>query len=382
VEDPPAIEFDELLEGTDGAARDERRALLTELVREGFGADQLRRALAEDRLALLPVDRLFERSGSHTASEVAAAAGIELETLLTARSAFGIPAPDPGERALGESDIEMARRARTVLEAGVSLDQLVALNRVVGRSMQAVAAAARTMVAESSMRPGVTQRELAARWQQGAQGLTPLMEPVLGFVFSAHLRELVSNDVVGAADLVAGRTPGARTITVAFADLVGYTRLGEELPTEDLSALAKRLEELASEAAGGPVTLVKTLGDAAMLVAPRSEPLLEAGLKLLEAADAEGPGFPPLRVGVASGPALQRAGDWYGRPVNLASRVTGVARPGSLLATEEVRDDAPDALRWSHAGARRLRNVPEPVRLFRGRRVDPLSTPTPAPRPG
>jgi adenylate cyclase len=69
------------------------------------------------------------------------------------------------------------------------------------------------------------------------------------------------------------------------------------------------------------------------------------------------------------GAALSRAGDWYGRPVNLASRVTAIARPGSVLATREVRDAVGAAYRWSSAGARSLKGVDGPVRLYRARRL-------------
>jgi adenylate cyclase len=117
------------------------------------------------------------------------------------------------------------------------------------------------------------------------------------------------------------------------------------------------------------VRLVKTIGDAAMIVGPDAHAMLELALDLVDAADAEGAEFPQLRVGMAAGAALSRAGDWYGRPVNLASRVTGIARPGSVLATREVRDAASEAYRWSSAGARSLKGVEGPVRLYRARRL-------------
>jgi len=117
------------------------------------------------------------------------------------------------------------------------------------------------------------------------------------------------------------------------------------------------------------VRLVKTIGDAVMLTSVEPEPLLETGLALLDVADAEGEDFPQLRSGVAIGAALSRAGDWFGRPVNLASRITQVARPGSLLAEREVRECAPDSYRWSYAGERHLRGIRNPVPLFRARRL-------------
>ena len=127
---------------------------------------------------------------------------------------------------------------------------------------------------------------------------------------------------------------------------------------------------MATSAVEPPVTLVKAIGDAVLLVAPEPAPLLRSALALVAAADDEGQQFPQLRVGVASGPALRRAGDWYGRSVNLASRVTNVARPGSVLATREVRDAAREEFHWSFAGDRRLKGVSGAVPLYRARPPD------------
>ena len=80
--------------------------------------------------------------------------------------------------------------------------------------------------------------------------------------------------------------------------------------------------------------------------------MVEAALGLVEAADAEGEEFPLLRAGVACGEALPRGGDWYGRPVNLASRITAIARPDSVLAEEAVEQALADDYAWSFAGSR------------------------------
>jgi adenylate cyclase len=76
-------------------------------------------------------------------------------------------------------------------------------------------------------------------------------------------------------------------------------------------------------------------------------------------------------VGLATGMAVSRAGDWFGQPVNLASRVTGAARPGAVLVAESTHDAIGDAGRfsWSFAGARSLKNIKDDVKLFRARRV-------------
>ena len=108
-----------------------------------------------------------------------------------------------------------------------------------------------------------------------------------------------------------------------------------------------------------------------MLASVEPEPLLDAALRLLDAADAEGQDFPQMRAGAALGPALPRAGDWFGRPVNLASRITQVARPGSLLVERGVRESAREAYHWSNAGEHNLHGIREPVTLFRARRLEP-----------
>ena len=157
-------------------------------------------------------------------------------------------------------------------------------------------------------------------------------------------------------------------MAVCFADLVGFTRLGEEVPPEELGGVVGRLGDLASDVARRPVQLIKLIGDAAMLVSPEPAPLVDAALRLVEASEAEGEQFPRLRAGLALGAALNRGGDWYGHPVNLASRITGVARAGSVLVAEEVHDAVgEDGYRWSAAGRRRLKGVRGETRLFRVR---------------
>jgi adenylate cyclase len=97
--------------------------------------------------------------------------------------------------------------------------------------------------------------------------------------------------------------------------------------------------------------------------------MLDVVVKLVDAVDTDND-FPRLRAGVASGMAVSRAGDWFGSPVNVASRVTGVARPGTVLAAESVWEAVGDSGQFegSFAGARRLKGIKNEVKLFRIRR--------------
>jgi adenylate cyclase len=92
---------------------------------------------------------------------------------------------------------------------------------------------------------------------------------------------------------------------------------------------------------------------------------------------AEGEGAPLIRAGVACGLVVSRGGDYYGAPVNLASRVTDVARAGSVLVTREVRDEVgEDGFEFSRAGRKHLKGIKGAVSLYRCRRH------APAPEPG
>jgi adenylate cyclase len=365
-----AIDFERegLLKGTRGKAREARRELLEELAADGVSLEDLRRAVEEDRLALLPVERVLEGEGRrYTAAEVAERAGVEEDLLRRNRLALGLPDPGPDEPAFTDEDVDAARRIAALREAGLPDEGILEVSRVIGLALAQVAAASRALVAESTLAEGGTEADVGRRLAEGARELGPLMGPLLEYVLNLHLRELVRSDVIGRAEITAGRLPGAQEVTACFADLVGFTKLGEQLPPEELGALTGRLGELASAVADPPVRLVKMIGDAAMLVSPNNDALLDAALELIDRSEAEGEGFPPLRAGLARGPALARAGDWYGRPVNLASRITGIAYPGSVLVDEEVRAAAANGRRWSLAGERRLKGINGRVKLYRVR---------------
>jgi adenylate cyclase len=364
------IDFEQegLLKGTRGKARDARLELLEQLAGDGVPLEDLRRAVEEDRLALLPVERVLEGEGRRfTAAEVAEEAGVDEEVLRRNRLALGLPDPGPEESAFTEEDVDAARKFAALREAGLPDEGILEVSRVIGLALAQVAAASRALVAESALAEGGTEAEVARRLAEEARRLGPIMGPVLEYVLNLHLREQVRSDVIGRAEIASGRLPGAQEISACFADMVGFTKLGEELPPEELGTITGRLGELASDVAEPPVRLVKMIGDAAMLVSPDNDALLDAALGLVARSEAEGEGFPPLRAGVARGPALARGGDWYGRAVNLSSRITAIAYPGSVLVSEDVKEAATNGHRWSFAGERRLKGIDGRVKLHRVR---------------
>jgi adenylate cyclase len=365
-----------LLDGIeDERARAERVALLEELLADDVTLEELKAAVAEDRLVFLRVERVFGTE-RYTPREVAELVGIDVEEGLRFRQALGLSRPGPNERVLTDGDVVALRRLRDFQAAGLPEEGLYEVARVLGEALSRIAATVRLLVRDAFLAPGIGERELSARYAAVAEGLTPQMFAVMEQIFDMHLRDQLRNDAIGWTELAHGRVSGATEVAVAFADLVGFTKLGERVPAEELGAVAARLLELTTAAAGPPVRLVKTIGDAAMLVAPAPAPLLDALLALVKAADAEGEDFPRLRAGLATGPALHRAGDWYGSPVNLASRITDIARPGSVVvdaATRRALGDRP--WRWSSLPPRRLKGVDGSVPLYRARAAEPDASP-------
>ena len=360
-----------LLDDLEGEARQARLDLLERLSADGVSVPELREAVANGHLTLLPVERVIAGDGKrYSAREIAAIAGIDLELLLAFRAALGIPyGDDLDKRVANEADLDTARRTRVILDAGFPAEELLRNARTVGMATARVAEANRELVVRNLTRPGDTESDVAERLVQTAEFLLPLGSEFLVYAFRANLLELVKRDVIGAADLASGEIGGVVERSVCFADLVEFTSLGEEIAPEELGEVAGRFEELATEIVAPPVRLVKTIGDAVMLVSSQGEPLVVQALDLVAAAAAEGDQFPVLRAGIATGPTLPQSGDYYGRSVNLASRITGIARPGSVLVDTPTRAAAgEDHFTYSFAGERRLKGIDARQKLFRVRR--------------
>jgi adenylate cyclase len=224
------------------------------------------------------------------------------------------------------------------------------------------------------LKPGATEIEVAGAIEALALRAAPSFGPMMEALLRLELRRSFETEAVNAAERAAGILPGARRMTVCFADLTGFTRLGEALPPEDLERVANRLAELAHDLSRAPVRFVKSIGDAVMLVCSDALPLVVAVLDLVAAAAADD--LPRLRVGVATGSAVTRAGDWFGSPVNVASRVTAAAQPGSVFIAESTKDAIGSAgdLSWSWIGPRHLKGVSGEVKLFRVQRAVPQFT--------
>ena len=158
----------------------------------------------------------------------------------------------------------------------------------------------------------------------------------------------------------------ARPPAMCFLDLVGYTRLTEEEGDQAAAELAASLAGVVQGVSlhhGGRA--VKWLGDGVMFFFPDPGEGVRSALEMVDETSAAG--LPPAHVGLHAGPVVQQDGDYFGRTVNLASRIAGQAGQGEVLVSEEVVASAGqvEGARFEDAGLAELKNVARPVRLWR-----------------
>ena len=358
----------ELLDGLVGHPRRERAELVGWLLERGFTADRIRDSLVP---MLLPTNQVFGDDGAYvSAREISEVTGVELKVLQRLQRAAGLPKiDDPDAAVLPRADALAAARAKVFLDLGLDVEDTVDVVKILTVGLRRAAAMLRQPAFGAIARSGTSELEFAKVAEELAEVASPLLGPFVEGLLLLQLRHLFEEERISATERAAGKLPGARQVGVAFADLTGFTLLGETLPPEELARLASRLAEVALDIAHPPVWFIKTIGDAVMLASSDTIGLIDAILEILDVAAADG--LPQLRAGVASGLAVTHAGDWFGSPVNVASRVTDLAEPGTVLVAESARETGPQdtRFRWSSAGAHSLRGVPTPVRLFRVERA-------------
>jgi adenylate cyclase len=286
-----------------------------------------------------------------TPPEVAREAGVEPALTRQLWRALGFPPVEDDERVFTHADVEIVRAVRALIELGeANPDDVLQLTRVIGQSLARVAEAQVNAGAErlERMRLETPSRETAVGDLVGrVEMLTPRLEQFLGYVWRRHLLAALRRRSV---------TPTLtdRTLTIGFADLVDFTALSRVLAPRELAETVNRFEGTAYEhivGRGGRV--VKMIGDEVMFAVDAGGVAGDVAIALVEAHGRDA-GQPDVRVGLASGPVLSWEGDLYGPTVNLASRLVNLARPGTVLVSEELGAELTDDPRFA---LRQLRAV-------------------------
>jgi adenylate cyclase len=339
--------------------------IVARLRERGYSLDQLREAAHSGRLAYGYLEDLFPPPArTRTVAEAAEETGLEPALIERIWSAAGFSA-ESLER-IGEEDMQLLRYMAKVLEAGFPLVAFLQLVRVYGQALARIADAEvklfHLFVHEPLMRDGAGGLEIAEEMEGLAAQLLPLASPIMDRVHHRALQHFVGQDVVGHLELEgAGDELGRLHVGIAFADLAGYTKLTEEAGEEEAVDIVERFVESVELTLPDDARVIKTIGDEVMVVGADPTALVDwaVGFQALNA------GRRPLpRIGIHSGDALYREGDYYGRAVNLASRVGARAAGGEVLVTREVVAAAGPHLAFEPIGTVKLKGFREATDLF------------------
>jgi len=322
---------------TSGQARREALARVRSLLHDlGCTDGEIDRAVEDDVLDLLVVDRMVVPSERRlTQTQIAETTDISIETARRFWRALGFLDVGEDDTVFTDMDIEAVRLFQSMVAMGlVDTESAVQMARVIGSSM--------ARIAEAEAGPGSTILTTsgdsildADEFARRAGTSLPAMARLLEYVWRRHLLAATRRSMLHGAR---GHSPSLSPVTaVGFADMVGFTLLSQHLGDEELAAVVARFEALAHDtvvALGGRV--VKMIGDEVMFVVPTATGAASIGLSLAEAYAGDEL-LSDVRVALAIGPVLVQDGDFYGPVVNLASRLVGVANPGTVLVSDEFR---------------------------------------------
>jgi adenylate cyclase len=328
--------------------------LVTLLRAYGVRDAEIEQAKADGNLVLVAIDRLA--LGQDLRYDVAAACagtGLPEDELRHMWRSLGFPDPKPGEKVFSDVDLGNLAAVADLMHSGVvSPEVAYGMTRVIGSSMARIASAlidavsAQAQQVASSVTEAEEVGEVLEPIASKAGGFLPMFPAVLEQVWRRHLQ------VAARRRLLRGDPEDRPGQVVGFADLVGFTALAQQVTDEELSEVVDQFERLAYDvvvAGGGRV--VKMIGDEVMFLV--DDPVFAAEIALgLAEASRDAAELSDVRVGLAVGPVIEREGDAFGATVNLASRATAIAYPGTVVVSSELRELLEDRSEYSFRSMR------------------------------
>ncbi|GII75476.1 adenylate cyclase [Sphaerisporangium rufum] len=290
----------------------------------------------------------------HTRGEMAEQAGVPAELARRIWRALGFATPADHTPAFTDADLAALRRVAGMLERGlIGEETVVRMARALGQTTARLAQWQAEIMIDATLDPAVPpgEREMAAVLEL-AEALLPDFESLLSHVWRAQLAA-AGHRLLAMSGVAAESLPNRATMAVGFADLVSFTQVSRELDERGLAELVETFEGRASDVvAAHGARLVKTLGDEVLFTAPDAGTAARVAVELVDAIRDEGR---EVRAGLAYGPVLPVMGDVFGTTVNLAARLTAMARPCTVLVDDGVAgavSDLPDL------AAQRIRRRP------------------------
>ena len=279
---------------------------------------------------------LLDGPRRYTRLQVAAMSGMSPDRTQRLWRALGFPDARDDDPAFTDADIHALGVLAELIESGfVDEDTEASIARAMGQSLSRLADWQADMLADALTRTGPDGERRRASPEEAvavAGALLPRMRDIQSYVWRRHL--------AANADRLLAPSAGQgdrRELAVGFADLVGYTSRTRGMGGRELGAMVEDFEAIASAViARHRGRVVKTVGDGVLFTTVSAVEAVEIGLSLPEVWNSDE--RPPLRVGAAYGTVLTRLGDVYSPVVNLASRLTSLARPGATLVDRHLAD--------------------------------------------
>lgn len=349
--------------------------------RSGIPLESIGQAIASGDLSFAFLDLLFPEPVGYsgkTYRELCADTGMTPGFVERSHEALGLPRPSMDDP-VRQDDAEVLPMGQFILSAGVSEAIAIRALRVYGENIRRIAQAETQLyhssIEEPMLRSGMSELQMRDLASQISIQLVPLVERMILWLYRRHQEHYITEHLLEHVEDVMeksgiGNRRLSRPPAMVFFDLAGYTRLTEEQGDEAAAALAARLAELVQKEShehGGRV--VKWLGDGVMFHFPDPAEAVICSLCLVEQVPQAG--LPPGHVGVNAGPVIFQDGDYYGRTVNLASRIASRAGPGQVLVTDEVIANARhrEDLAFKEIGPVQLKGVAAPVMVHRAMRA-------------
>jgi adenylate cyclase len=351
---------------------------MAELLRAaGMGDEEIEEAREHRHLELLAIEHLVvPEDGLYDLDAIAELSGLSTSQITRLWRSLGFAEPRAGDHLFTEVDADMLRTIGQLLDMGWIDDELtVQMARVIGSSLSRIASALVDAI-EPDEPDGGRFKDRVSRSEDGFASIAPLLLPmllqVMDYVWRRHVQAEARNRM---AREHADGDPDHRV--VGFADLVGFTALSQQVDAHELAAVVDRFEAIAYDTVnrlGGRV--VKMIGDEVMFSVPDEASAVEIALSLSETYR-EDDELSDVRVGLASGPVLQREADLFGPVVNRASRIVNIAFPGSVVCAGEICEALGDVqgIGWKSIGTRNLKDIGKvPLYVLRRAEVDEAPT--------
>jgi adenylate cyclase len=288
----------------------------------------------EEPADLVDVDRaLLGSDPTYTRADVADRAGIPLDVAEELWQQLGFPHAAAEDVAFTDADLEALERTKELISLGIlTPDSQAALVRTWGRSFARLAEWQVNLLAGRAIEGDDPEERLTELMDV----VLPNVEKLQSYIWRRHLAS-AANRLLGEASL---GTVGATSRTaVVFVDIVGYTGQSKNLTDHELVDWVEYFEdEMTRTVVEHSGRVIKTIGDEILFVTDDPRAAAEIALRVTERGADEDDRFPPVRAGIAYGDVVSRLGDVFGPTVNIAARLTSVARPGTVLVDRGLHE--------------------------------------------